>query len=131
KGDYNSGRSNTGDYNSGDCNAGSCNTGDYNSGSYNVGDYNTGNFNVGYCNSGSYCLGCFNTEMPKIRIFDMETDMTMHDFIESEAYELLLLTLDKAPPSVEWWESLSPCAKNIIKNIPNFNAEKFYKITGI
>ena len=32
---------------------------------------------------------------------------------------------------VEWWSSLSDYQRNIIKNIPNFDAEKFYYITGI
>jgi len=31
----------------------------------------------------------------------------------------------------EWWERLTEQEKDVIKNIPNFDAEKFFIITGI
>ena len=32
---------------------------------------------------------------------------------------------------IDWWNTLTNKEKNIIKNIPNFNADKFFEITGI
>lgn len=32
---------------------------------------------------------------------------------------------------INWWDSLTEREKNIIKSIPNFDAEKFALITGI
>ena len=31
----------------------------------------------------------------------------------------------------EWWNGLSKSEKQVIMNIPNFDADKFFKITGI
>ena len=39
------------------------------------------------------------------------------------------LDIDKA--FLSWWEKLNEREKEIIKSIPNFDAEKFFKITGI
>ena len=42
---------------------------------------------------------------------------------------LKVCNTDKA--FLTWWDSLNERERNIIKNIPNFNAEKFLQITGI
>jgi len=31
----------------------------------------------------------------------------------------------------KWWSKLSNCDKDTVKSIPNFDSDKFYKITGI
>lgn len=49
--------------------AGYYNSGDYNSGNCNSGDYNSGNYNSGYC----------NTNTPKVRMFNQQTDMDFTD----------------------------------------------------
>ncbi|EMJ9282783.1 pentapeptide repeat-containing protein [Clostridioides difficile] len=100
----NTGDYNTGSYNTGDYNIGSYNTGDYNIGSYNTGYrnegccnegcWNTGNYNIGNCNSGDWNIGDYNsgvfcTDVPKIRMFNKETDLTYEDWINSEARNIL------------------------------------------
>ena len=71
---YNSGNCNSGYYNSGKCNSGYYNSGNCNSGNYNSGYYNSGNYNSGYYNSG-YC----NTNSPKVRMFNHETEFNFND----------------------------------------------------
>ena len=38
---------------------------------------------------------------------------------------------DNTDCCIEWWKGLSEAEKNIIKQIPNFDAGKFFEITGI
>lgn len=73
-GDRNSGNWNSGDRNNGNWNSGDCNSGERNSGDYNSGDRNSGNWNSGNWNS-----GFFNTDSPRIRIFNKETNVSLHD----------------------------------------------------
>ena len=86
---FNSGDHNSGNYNSGNCNSGDRNSGDYNSGNYNSGYCNSGNCNSGYRNSGyfnscDYSSGLFCTQDPKVKIFDIETDMTMKEVMQTD-----------------------------------------------
>ena len=90
----NSGNCNSGNRNSGDCNSGNRNSGNRNSGNCNSGDCNSGNCNSGDCNSGdwnitSFSNGCFNTEEPKIYLFDKPSDWTYRDWINSDARYIL------------------------------------------
>lgn len=113
-GDYNSGYCNCGYYNSGDCNNGDYNCGDSNSGNSNNGNRNSGFNNIGYSNSG-YCnngndnsgnhnidnrnsgdwnhtncsCGCFNTEEPKIIMFNKLSDWKIEDWYHSKAMIIL------------------------------------------
>ena len=94
-GDYNSGycnsgKYNSGDYNSGNCNSGYCNSGKYNSGKYNSGDYNSGDYNCGDWNKTCFSNGCFNTQEPKIFIFNKLSDWTYQDWLNSDARCLLM-----------------------------------------
>ena len=93
-GNCNSGNCNSGNRNSGNCNSGDCNSGNCNSGNCNSGDCNSGNCNSGNCNSGdwnitSFSNGCFNTEEPKIYLFDKPSDWTYRDWINSDARYIL------------------------------------------
>ena len=173
-GNWNTGYCNTGNRNTGDCNTGYWNTGDCNTGNWNTGDWNTGNCNTGGWNQGDFCTGdmnisdhetgCFCTEEHTIRIFDVESDMTLRQWRDSDAYSLLariefkpnqfitssdmtdeekiahpehetiggyLKVCDTSKAFSTWWDSLTKNEKSIIKNIPNFNAEKFLQLTGI
>ena len=104
-GNRNSGDCNSGDCNSGNCNSGNCNSGDWNSGDWNSGnrnsgnrnsgDWNSGNRNSGNCNSGDWnktCFsnGCFNTESPKIFLFNKPSDWTYQDWLNSDARYILM-----------------------------------------
>jgi hypothetical protein len=96
----NSGDCNSGNRNSGDCNSGNRNSGDCNSGNRNSGDCNSGNRNSGDCNSGDWnsgdwnktCFsnGCFNTESPKIFLFNKPSDWTYQDWLNSDARYILM-----------------------------------------
>ena len=88
-GDCNSGNRNSGDCNSGSWNSGNRNSGSWNSGSWNSGSWNSGSWNSGDWNSTSFSNGCFNTEEPKINLFDKPSDWTYRDWINSNARYIL------------------------------------------
>ena len=85
----NSGDWNSGDCNSGDCNSGNRNSGNRNSGNRNSGDWNSGDWNSGDWNKCSFSNGCFNTESPKIYLFNKPSPWTYRDWLNSEARFLL------------------------------------------
>ena len=158
-GSRNAGRCNTGDYNAGDYNTGSrnagrCNTGDYNAGDYNTGDFNIGRYNVGCFNTKEKKIMLFDkpsnmtfcewmgsearyllNQMPKgVVEWVYEVDMTDEEKEQHPSYETTggyLKVLDESECGQIWWGSLSDCQKNIIKAIPNFDAEIFFQCTGI
>ena len=96
-----------------------------------------------------------------MRLFNKETDFTMEEFMETKWYAVLpsgefnltkwryytdeekaqderkrliggeLITIPYKEACANWWASLSDEDKAIIKTIPNFDADIFYKITGI
>lgn len=76
----NIGKSCTGLRNSGDKNSGDCNSGDKNSGNCNSGDWNKTCFSN----------GCFNTELPKIFLFNKPSDWTYQDWLDSDARYILM-----------------------------------------
>lgn len=113
-GDYNSGHYNSGHHNSGNCNSGHYNSGHYNSGNRNSGyrnsgNYNSGDWNSGYRNSGNHnsgdwnktCFsnGCFNTELPRIFLFNKPSDWTYQDWLNSEASYILM----NCPTDITEW----------------------------
>ena len=103
-GDYNSGNRNIGNCNSGDYNSGNRNSGNWNSGNCNSGNSNSGNWNSGNCNSGdwnktNFSNGCFNTEEPKIFLFNKPSDWTYRDWLNSDARYLL----NQIPRNVVDW----------------------------
>ena len=158
-GDFNSGDFNTGDRNSGNFNTGNRNTGDWNSGDYNSGDYNTGDWNktssaTGCFNTERQKLKFFDkeTDMTMDQWFNSDArhllnqiDFKPTDWItsknmtdeekaahpEHETTGGYLKVRNNTDCCTEWWNGLSERNKNIIKSIPNFDAEKFYQITGI
>lgn len=68
---------------------GLCNSGDWNSGNRNSGDWNKTNFSN----------GCFNTEEPKIFLFNKPSDWTYRDWLNSDARYLL----NQIPRNVVDW----------------------------
>ena len=144
-GNYNTGDCNTGNYNTGNRNRGNYNTGNRNTGNYNTGDRNTGNRNTGDWNSCNYSSGFFCTTEPKIHLFNKATSMTVSEFLNSKYYtalnsssfNLVYIENEKVKERAYkeacalWWENMSDENKEIIKSIPNFDAEIFKEITGI
>lgn len=165
-GDYNSGYRNSGYrnsgcWNSGNSNSGSRNSGHWNSGDDNSGDRNTGNSNSGIFNTCDFSCGVFCTESPKINIFNVKSEWTMHEFMETKYYdaiysapfiltEWVYYTDDEKRNDPQknatggylkqykfhdackkWWKKLSPDARKTIMEIPNFDPDIFFEITGI
>ena len=98
-GNRNSGNRNSGDCNSGNRNSGDCNSGNRNSGNRNSGDCNSGNRNSGDWNKTNFSNGCFNTEEPKIFLFNKPSDWTYRDWLNSDARYLL----NQIPKNVVEW----------------------------
>ena len=152
-GDYNSGNCNSGNYNSGNCNSGYWNSGNCNSGDYNSGNCNSGYWNSGNCNSGDWnscdnSTGIFcNQEDKNIRIFNKPSGMNLREFRGSKYYKALysqpleLTYWDEKEQKLKnrsykkacapWWEAMSNENKQIIMEIPNFDPDVFFDITGI
>lgn len=163
-GNYNTGDWNLGSWNLGNCNTGGGNTGGYNSGDKNAGSHNLGNLNSGDWNKTNYSSGCFNTEEPKILMFNKISNWTLQDWFASDAKKLLdrikrtacewideyyltdkekeqhpeckttsgyLKEVDNTKSNQIWWDTLITSDKDIIKSLPNFDADIFKEITGI
>ena len=160
-GDFNSGDWNSGNFNSGYRNSGYRNSGDWNSGYRNSGNFNSGNRNSGYWNKCNGSNGVFCTIEPTIKIFDKDTNMTLEEFLNSKYNKALcsvdlkltewvyyteeemkedddkkatkgyLKNYTYKEACANWWGELTEENREIIKSIPNFDADKFYEITGI
>jgi hypothetical protein len=151
-GDRNTGNRNTGNVNTGNRNIGDMNTGDMNTGHMNTGDMNTGDMNTGYWNTGDWNTGDWNstnrstgffcTKVQKVKIFDIETDKTYEELkyllprvLWHIPFGSYLLNNELKTYTVKdrqnFYNSLSDKDKELIKNMPFFDAEKFEKCTGI
>ena len=98
-GNRNSGDWNSGDWNSGNRNSGDCNSGNRNSGDCNSGDCNSGNRNSGDWNKTCFSNGCFNTESPKIYLFNKPSNWNYSDWLNSDARYILM----NCPSNVLSW----------------------------
>ena len=153
-GDWNTGNSNTGDWNTGNSNTGNWNTGDWNTGNCNTGDWNKSSFNTGCFNTEEQKIMLFNkpsdmtyrewidsdaryllNQIPKDVVeWVYEEDMTDEEKAAHPTYETTggyLKVLDESECGQLWWGSLSDRRKEIIKAIPNFDAEIFFQCTGV
>ena len=153
-GDCNTGNRNTGDRNTGNRNTGDRNTGNRNTGDCNTGDWNKSSFNTGCFNTVEQKIMLFNkpsdmtyrdwyesdarwllNQIPKDVVeWIYSEDMTDEEKAEHLTHETTggyLKVLDESECGQLWWGSLSDRQKNIIKAIPNFDAEIFFQCTGI
>ena len=129
-------------------NTGLFNSGDRNSGDRNSGDWNSGDWNSGNWNSCNYSNGVFcNQEDKDIRIFNKPSGMSLEEFWDSKYFEALqsepleLTYWDDKSKKLKcrsykdacaiWWSKLTEKNKKIIQEIPNFDPEIFFDITGI
>ena len=158
-GNRNTGNRNTGDWNTGDWNTGNRNTGDCNTGDWNTGDWNTGDWNLSSFNTGCFMteeqkIMLFNKptdwtyrdwinsdaryaldHIPKnvvewVSSYDM-TDEEKEKYPTYETTGGYLKVLDESESAQIWWDGLTDGSKDIIKSLPNFDAEIFRKCTGI
>ena len=153
-GDCNTGDWNTGNRNTGNRNTGNWNTGDCNTGDWNTGDWNKSSFNTGCFNTEEQKIMLFNkpsdmtyrewmdsdaryllNQIPKDVVeWVYEEDMTDEEKAAHPTYETTggyLKVLDESECGQLWWGSLSDRRKEIIKAIPNFDAEIFFQCTGV
>jgi len=153
-GNCNTGNCNTGNKNTGNFNTGYCNTGDRNTGNCNTGDWNLSSFNSGcFCTdeheilifdkpSGMSYRDWLNSDarymlndIPKDVVKWIWSDnMTDEEKAANPTYKTTggyPKVIDKSECAQLWWDSLSETKKAIIKAIPNFDADKFEKCTGI
>ena len=153
-GDWNTGNRNTGNRNTGNRNTGDWNTGDWNTGDWNTGDWNKSSFNTGCFNTEEQKIMLFNkpsnmtysewldsdaryllNQIPKDVVeWVYEEDMTDEEKAAHPTYETTggyLKVLDESECGQLWWGSLSDRRKEIIKAIPNFDAEIFFQCTGV
>ena len=159
-GDYNSGYRNSGNCNSGNCNSGDYNSGSYNSGNYNPGNRNSGNCNSGNYNSGNRNSGDCNSDTPTtVRVFNKEInrevwesakipqffnisptrfvfeyEMTKEEKEANKGWENVggyLKTMDYKEAWQESYRNASQEDRDLVKNLPNFDADVFFDITGI
>ena len=105
-GNWNSGNRNSGNRNSGNRNSGDWNSGNRNSGDWNSGDWNSGDWNSGDWNNTSFSNGCFNTEQPKIYMFNKPSDWTLQSWFDSRA-RYLLNQIDNCPLEYVWFDTMS------------------------
>ena len=130
------------------------NTGNRNTGNWNTGDWNTSSFNTGCFNTDKHPLLFF--DKPSTLTFaewrnskayyllneiDFNTtawvwssDMTKEEKAAHPEHETTggyLKEYDGKMLCLDWWKGLSMDEKCCIQNIPNFDADRFYQITGI
>ena len=153
-GDCNTGDWNTGDWNTGDWNTGNRNTGDWNTGDWNTGDWNKSSFNNGCFMTVEPKIMLFNkpsdwtyrdwydsdarrllNQIPKnvvewVWASDMSDDekKAHPEYKTTEGY---LKILDESESAQLWWNGLSNEKREIIKALPNFDADIFRECTGI
>jgi hypothetical protein len=158
-GNRNSGNGNSGNRNSGNGNSGNGNSGNRNSGNGNSGNGNSGDFNITdhetgcFCteehkirffdkesdmtfrqwrNSEAYSILCRIPFEPTRWIWS--DDMTDEEKAAHPEYETTggyLKIRDNTDCCKEWWNGLNQREKQVIMSIPNFDADKFFMITGI
>ena len=150
----NSGDCNSGNRNSGNRNSGNRNSGDRNSGNRNSGDWNNTSFSNGVFNTKEPNIYMFDelTEMtyrdwlnhPARFIlngvpFDelrwvYSEDMTDDEKKEHPEHDVtggFLKEFDYSKNCQNWWDELDTDDKKTIKSLPNFDKQKFERITGI
>lgn len=151
-GDYNTGNYNTGNRNAGYQNTGYQNTGNYNTGNYNVGDWNIVSFSTGCFNTKTQKITLFNkpcdlmswynskgrqllSSIPRsvvewVPLYDM-TDEEKALYPTYETTRGYLKILDDSECAQLWWDGLCEEDKQVIFDLPNFDADIFKECTGI
>ena len=145
---------NSGNRNSGDCNSGNRNSGNRNSGNRNSGDWNKTSFSSGCFNTveskilmfnkpsewtysdwfnsdARYLLNQIPTDILQWVWWDSMTDEEKEQHPEYEATDGYLKMYEKTESTQMWYDGLSKKEKDIIKALPNFDADIFEQITGI
>lgn len=157
-GNGNSGNWNSGYWNSGDWNSGYWNSGNGNSRNGNSGNRNSGDWNSGNWNSGDRETGLFNSTQGTIRCFNKPTNLKWEEIDHPHAYEFYLTkwipeekmtdeekktdpefnvrkgyfkTYEYKEACANFWRDTDEENRQKFLNLPNFDADIFFNITGI
>ena len=153
-GKANAGICNSGNHNSGNHNSGNWNSGNRNSGNRNSGDWNKTNFSSGCFNTKESKILMFNKPSDwtfrdwwnsearyllnniqhNVLKWVESDDMTDEEKEQHPKYETTggyLKEINDSKYVQGWWNNLSDHEKNVIRSLPNFDAEIFKEITGI
>lgn len=142
----NTNSSSSGFCNSGDRNSGNCNSGDWNSSSFNSGCFSTEEhkinmfdgqsdwFYMDWLNSSARDILYHCPQSETVLEWINDSDMTDEEKKANPTYKTtggyLKVTKENGNRQ-EWWDHLAEEDKDKVKALPNFDAEKFYKCTGI
>lgn len=145
----------TGDYSTGDYSTGYRSTGDYSTGIRSTGDYSTGDYSISCYSVGHFSTedysgyGCFdqpctkeewdNALKPAWLFFNLtdwvsEEDMTDTEKKENPTYTTVggyLKVFDYKQAFQDSYNKATREEQLLIKKLPNFNAHKFFQISGI
>ena len=149
----NTGDKNTGDRNTGDKNTGDRNTGDWNTGDRNTGSWNTGDWNTGFFSTITPKVTLFEkpTDMTAEEVYNIPgvkiirwnyennwwiysknmTDEEKAVHPEHETTGGYIKSIPFKDACALMWGNLTDEEKETVKAIPNFDADIFYRITGI
>ena len=141
----NTGISNSGDRNSGNWNSGNRNSGDWNSGNWNSGDWNSGYFNtitpdkILVFNRPCKRNDWDKAQKPDLIYFELTDWVSWADMSEDEkkahpkAYvcDGYLKTYEYKEAWKRSYENATPEDIELLKALPNFDADVFEKISGI
>ena len=159
-GSWNAGDGNAGDMNAGNWNAGNRNAGDMNAGNWNAGNWNAGNMNAGNWNAGNRNTGHFNTKNPSvINVFNKSCEIEDWEKAYKPSFLYFSLCLwisaddmddeekEKHPEhktaggylkKLSYKEAFMNSWKNAdredryrIKDLPNFDKDIFFELSGI
>lgn len=154
-GHYSTGSCSTGDYSTGDRSTGDYSTGHWSTGHYSTGHRSTGdwsisNYSTGHFSTEDYTgFGCFDkpctvqewkvSYKPRFLFFDLtewinEEDMTDQEKEDHPSYKTTdgyLKVYDYKEAFKRSWDSRDLKDNLRIKDLPNFDEEKFYQISGI
>ena len=144
-GDYSTGNRSTGDWSTGDYSTGDCSTGDYSTGDWSTSNYSTGHFSTeDYSGFGCFDKPCTLEEWnaaykPSWLYFDLtkwvpECDMTDEEKESNPTYDTTggyLKVYDYKEAFQASYNEATREEQLKIKELPNFDADKFYQISGI
>ena len=148
---------NTWSDNSGDANTGFRNSGHYNTGDYNSGNFNSGDYNSGHYNSGFFCVDTpkpmfFDKptvmswaeaysviptlDIPACVSWVSSKDMSKQEKKSHPTHKinggyLKVLEVDFKEQFKSAWANMTDAKKAKWKSLPNFDADKFFTITGV
>ena len=146
-GNWSTGNRSTGSLSTGDCSTGSRSTGDFSTGDFPTGNWSTGDFSTGNWSTSNYSSGHFSTvDFSGFGCFDKPC--TLAEWRNSDKpyclyFELTEWREDESLPAggelivhdykKAFTASMEKASKEeieMVKALPNFDAQKFYEISG-